>query len=58
MLAEQPAWRDHAVVARFASEVLPDVPAGLGDVATELAESDRHHVPEDVLGALHEVLGA
>jgi hypothetical protein len=58
MLAEQPAWRDHAVVARFAAEVLPGLPAGMGEVATELAESDRHHVPEDVLGALHEVLGA
>jgi hypothetical protein len=58
MLAEQPAWRDHAVVARFASEVLPGLPAGTGNVATELAESDRHHVPEDVLGAVHEVLGA
>jgi hypothetical protein len=58
MLAAQPAWRDHAVVARFAAEVLPGLPAGIGDVTAELAPSDRHHVPEDVLGALHEVLGA
>jgi hypothetical protein len=58
LLADQPAWREHAVVARFAAEVLPGLPAGLGDAAAELAPSDRHHVPEDVLSALDEVLAA
>jgi hypothetical protein len=58
MLAEQPAWRDHAVVRRFAAEVLPGLGTEAGDVAAELAWSDRHHVPEDVLRALHEVLRA
>jgi hypothetical protein len=58
LIAADPAWRDHAVVARFAREVLPELPPGAGDPASELAWSDLHHVPEDVLSALHAVLGA
>lgn len=57
LLAEDPRWRDHAVVRRFASEVLPAAPAG-GGVEQALALSDDHEIPSALLPAVREVLGA
>jgi UDP-N-acetyl-alpha-D-muramoyl-L-alanyl-L-glutamate epimerase len=58
MLAEDPRWREHAVVRRLAAEVLPRHPLPEGDPAAALALSDEHDLPPGLLDDLRAVLGA
>jgi hypothetical protein len=58
MLADDPRWREHAVVRRLANEVLPAHPLPEGDPATVLALSDEHDLPPGLLDDLRAVLGA
>jgi UDP-N-acetyl-alpha-D-muramoyl-L-alanyl-L-glutamate epimerase len=58
MLAVDPRWREHAVVRRLVTEVLPGFAAHDGDPAAALALSDEHAVPEPLLADVRAVLGA
>ncbi|HMD52101.1 MAG TPA: hypothetical protein VKG62_05245 [Solirubrobacteraceae bacterium] len=58
MLACDPRWRDHAVVARLAAEVLPRFPPSAGDPAAVLALSDDHDVPPLLMREVRAVLRA
>lgn len=57
LLAEDARWRDHAVVRRFAAEVLPHESAD-GAVERALARSDDHDIPSALLPAVREILRA
>jgi hypothetical protein len=57
LLAADDAWRDAAVVRRFASEELPRIDAAFGRPEDALRLSPDHHVPERYLPAVHAVLG-
>jgi UDP-N-acetyl-alpha-D-muramoyl-L-alanyl-L-glutamate epimerase len=58
MLAEDPRWREHAVVRRLAEEVLPAHQLPEGDPAAVLALSDEHDLPPGLLDDLRAVLRA
>jgi hypothetical protein len=58
MIADDPRWRDHAVVRRLAAEVLPRFPESAGRPADVLALSGDHEVPDTLLADVHAVLGA
>jgi hypothetical protein len=58
MLTADTRWRDHAVVARLAAEVLPQHPPPAGDPADVLALSEEHAVPAALLADVRAVLGA
>jgi hypothetical protein len=58
MLAADPRWCDHVVLARLAAEVLPQFPPTAGDPAEALALSDEHLVPAALLPDVRAVLGA
>ena len=58
LLADDPRWRDQAVVRRLADEVLGqhgDDPRRLTDALTL---SDDHQVPDELLDDVRAVLGA
>ncbi|MCB0873283.1 MAG: endonuclease domain-containing protein [Actinobacteria bacterium] len=57
MLASDPRWRDHRVVAHLAEHVLPRFGADVADPAEIMELSSEHAVPADLLPALHEILG-
>ncbi len=57
LLAEAPAWREHRVVRRLASEVLTRFPPDAGDPRAVLTLSDEHAVPAALLPHVHAVLG-
>jgi hypothetical protein len=62
-LAQSPAWREDALVARFAREIAPQLTAdpqtgdGLG-LASLLPASDTHRIPGDLWGRIRAHLGA
>jgi UDP-N-acetyl-alpha-D-muramoyl-L-alanyl-L-glutamate epimerase len=58
LLAEDPRWREHVVVARLAAEVLPAHPLPEGDPQAVLALSDDHELPPSLVDDLRAVLGA
>jgi len=57
LLAEDPRWRGHRVVARLVAEVLPRHP-GAGDPARVLELGDEHALPGSLLGDVSALLGA
>jgi hypothetical protein len=57
LLTEQPQWRDHAVVARLATEVLNAHPVSDSDLQAHFALSEDHDVPQALIGSVREVLG-
>lgn len=62
-LAQSPAWREDALVARFAREIAPQLAvhprAGDGlDLASLLPASDTHRIPGDLWGRIRAHLGA
>jgi hypothetical protein len=58
LLAEDPRWREHAVVRRLREEVLPRFAADFGDPARVLALAEDHEVPASLLADVRAVLGA
>jgi UDP-N-acetyl-alpha-D-muramoyl-L-alanyl-L-glutamate epimerase len=58
LLARDPRWSAHSVVARMVAEVLPKFPADAGDPDAVLALSDEHEVPTALLAEVRAVLGA
>jgi hypothetical protein len=58
MLAADPRWREHSVVRRLVTEVLPAFPPSAGDPAETLALSDEHAVPAALMADVRAVLGA
>ncbi len=58
MLAADPRWSGHSVVARLREEVLPLHPPGAGLPGDVLALSDEHEVPASVMASVRAVLGA
>ncbi|MGH2842045.1 MAG: hypothetical protein ACRDKL_00460 [Solirubrobacteraceae bacterium] len=58
LISERPAWRDHPVVRRLVSEALAPRPVSDADLAYHFALSPQHEVPDQLLGAVHAVLGA
>ena len=58
MLAADERWREHAVVARLAEEVLPVHPPPAGDPAAALGLSAEHDVPDGLMPCVRAVLGA
>ena len=58
LLARDPRWREHSVVARLVAEVIPGFPADAGDPETVLELSDEHAVPAALLAEVRAVLGA
>lgn len=57
MLAADPRWRDHPVVRRLASEVLPRFPATAADPTPVFALSGEHLVPPELLAQVDALLG-
>jgi hypothetical protein len=58
LLAENPRWREHAVVRRLVAEVLPLHAATVGDPLAVLALSDDHDVPPVLMPDVRALLGA
>jgi UDP-N-acetyl-alpha-D-muramoyl-L-alanyl-L-glutamate epimerase len=58
LLARDPRWSGHSVVARLSAEVLPRFPADAGDPDAVLALGDEHEVPAALLAEVRAVLGA
>jgi UDP-N-acetyl-alpha-D-muramoyl-L-alanyl-L-glutamate epimerase len=58
LLADDPRWRDHAVVRRLVAEVLPRFADTAGSPDAVLALSDDHEVPAALLPHVHALLGA
>jgi UDP-N-acetyl-alpha-D-muramoyl-L-alanyl-L-glutamate epimerase len=58
LLAREPRWRGHSVVARLVDEVLPRFAADAGDPKAVLELSDEHSVPASLLAEVRAVLGA
>ncbi len=58
LLARDPRWSGHSVVARLVAEVLPQFPADAGDPDVVLALSDEHAVPAALMAQVSAVLGA
>jgi hypothetical protein len=58
MLAADPRWSSHRVLARLVAEVLPRHPSSFGDPARVLALSDDHAVPAGLMADVRAVLGA
>jgi hypothetical protein len=58
LLAEDPRWSAHTVVARLVAEVLPSRPIAEGDPARVLALAAEHDVPAQLLSEVRAVLGA
>jgi hypothetical protein len=58
MLATQSRWREHRVVRRLVTEVLPRYDATVGDPKRVLALSDEHLVPDYLMRDVTALLGA
>jgi hypothetical protein len=58
LLAKDPQWSDHPVVARLATEVLSAHTVTEANVREQFALSDDHDVPDELTGAVRAVLGA
>jgi hypothetical protein len=58
LVAKDPGWSDHPVVARLATEVLSAHLITDGEVQKQFALSDDHDVPDELMGAVLAVLGA
>jgi hypothetical protein len=58
LLAADPRWSAHRVVARLASEVLPRFPPEHGDPAQVLALGDEHELPAAMLAEVRALLRA
>jgi hypothetical protein len=58
LLADDPRWSSHGVVARLAREVLPRFPAEVGDPARVLALSDEHELPAAIMNEVRALLAA
>ena len=58
ILAEDPRWSRHRVLARLVAEVLPRHPLPAGDPALVLALGDDHEVPAALLTDVRALLGA
>jgi hypothetical protein len=58
LLAADPRWSAHRVVARLVAEVLPRFSPDEGDPAQVLALSDEHAVPPALLPQVRALLGA
>lgn len=58
LLADDPRWREHRVVARLVAEVLPLHPAGTGDLDRVLELSEDHVVPDGLMPSIRALLGA
>jgi len=58
MLAADPRWSGHRVLARLLAEVLPQHPPSAGRPGEVLALSDEHDVPAAVMADVRAVLGA
>jgi len=58
MLAADPRWSSHRVLARLLAEVLPRYPSSFGDPTRVLALSDDHAVPAGLMADVRAVLGA
>jgi hypothetical protein len=58
LLAADPRWSGHRVLARLVAEVLPLYPPEVGDPERVLALSDEHAVPAALLADVRAVLGA
>jgi hypothetical protein len=58
LVAKDPHWSDHPVVARLATEVLSAHLITDADVQKHFALSEDHDVPDELTGAVRAVLGA
>lgn len=58
LLAADPRWSAHPVVARLAAEVLPRFPPDAGDPSDVLALSDEHDVPAALIAEVRALLGS
>jgi UDP-N-acetyl-alpha-D-muramoyl-L-alanyl-L-glutamate epimerase len=58
LLASDPKWSDHPVVARLATEVLSAHTVTESAVHKQFVLSDDHDVPDELAGAVRAVLGA
>jgi UDP-N-acetyl-alpha-D-muramoyl-L-alanyl-L-glutamate epimerase len=58
LLADDPRWRQHSVVRRLATEVLPDHPLPEGDPDAVLALGSDHDVPARLLDGVRALLRA
>ncbi len=58
LLAQDPDWQRHPVIERLTKEVLAAHPVTDTDLPAHFALSDDHDVPDQLIGAVHEVLGA
>ena len=58
LLAEDPKWSSHPVVAALRERVLASVPADFGVPAEVLALADGHRIPPNLEPCVREVLGA
>jgi hypothetical protein len=57
LLAEDPHWREHRVVARLAAELLPLHPPDNSSLAEALSLSDEHEVPDALMSSVRALLG-
>jgi hypothetical protein len=58
LLAEDPRWKDHRVLQRLVTEILPQHSPGTGDPQAMLALSDEHDVPDALMEDVRALLGA
>jgi hypothetical protein len=58
LLTQDPHWRHHPVVQRLAAEVLAAHPVSASDLDRHFTLSEDHDVPDQLIGAVHEVLRA
>jgi UDP-N-acetyl-alpha-D-muramoyl-L-alanyl-L-glutamate epimerase len=58
LLASDPSWSNHPVVARLATEVLSAHLITDAAVQRQFALSDDHDLPDELMGAVRAVLGA
>jgi UDP-N-acetyl-alpha-D-muramoyl-L-alanyl-L-glutamate epimerase len=58
LLAEDPRWKDHRMLQRLVTEILPQYSPGAGDTQAMLALSDEHDVPDALMEDVHALLGA
>jgi hypothetical protein len=58
LLANDPKWSNHPVVARLATEVLSAHLVTESSIQKQFALSDDHDVPDELTGAVRAVLGA
>jgi hypothetical protein len=52
-LTQRPEWAEDALVARFATEIAPQLDLGELDLGPLLQPSPEHFLPERLRGLLH-----